>query len=76
MRRVEFAGKEWAIPDWAQFITQDYDGGAIIVWENRPTFTKRGHFTHDLSNPKNLLNPGESKCIGHVEVLPLIAQIF
>lgn len=35
MKTVNFLGQDWEVPEWAEWITQDSDGG-VFVWEHQP----------------------------------------
>lgn len=66
MKTVEFLGKQWDVPDWAKWITQDENTGDVYVWNKAPVNEGGIYYPNGDTEYEN---------IGFHRVLPTIKEI-
>lgn len=72
MKKIDFVGKTWEVPDWANFITQDSCNGNVCVWEKVPRQFSNDFFIHSQDDVKDF---GKAEILGRAEIPKAIQAI-
>lgn len=54
MKKVNFLGQEWEVPEWAVWITRDRNN-TVYVWENEPVKDEYGDYISSLGDMEILM---------------------